>query len=221
MLGAIRNGFMVGVPRARQYPTHAIRHQSSAYNRTRLVWHGGSVLIRFRCFVFCCVRVRLVRVDLTVYIAPRRRIVCLAQCGRITMPASVQNGETHLFRVEHICFDHQKLVRWLALSLVLSQLSAVVCVVCDNRTQHEGVANWVLDRIRLAQPQRVHLCDGSERENTELLNMMTQSGMVEQARSRVFSVRSAAHSVCLHRRYSDQIERETASKFVPGAFAGE
>lgn len=46
----------------------------------------------------------------------------------------------------------------------------------SNWTQHEGLRTWVLERIRLLQPSRVHLCDGSEEENSDLLNQMVHSG---------------------------------------------
>jgi len=43
-------------------------------------------------------------------------------------------------------------------------------------TEHEQLRMWALDRIRLLQPARVHLCDGSEQENEELLNNMVHAG---------------------------------------------
>lgn len=43
-------------------------------------------------------------------------------------------------------------------------------------TEHEQLRLWVLDRIRLLQPARVHLCDGSEQENSEMLTSMVHAG---------------------------------------------
>ena len=43
-------------------------------------------------------------------------------------------------------------------------------------TPHEQLRDWILDRIRLFRPGRVHLCDGSEQENAELLTNMVHAG---------------------------------------------
>lgn len=43
-------------------------------------------------------------------------------------------------------------------------------------TEHEQLRTWILDRIRLLQPSRVHLCDGSEQENEEMLTSMVHAG---------------------------------------------
>lgn len=45
-----------------------------------------------------------------------------------------------------------------------------------NWTQNDSLVTWVLDKIRLCQPARVHLCDGSEKENDELLQQMLHAG---------------------------------------------
>lgn len=45
-------------------------------------------------------------------------------------------------------------------------------------TEHEQLRLWVLDRIRLLQPARVHLCDGSEQENQEMLTSMVHNGVL-------------------------------------------
>ena len=45
-------------------------------------------------------------------------------------------------------------------------------------TDHEQLRVWVLDRIRMLQPSRVHLCDGSEQENQEMLTAMVHSGVL-------------------------------------------
>ena len=47
-------------------------------------------------------------------------------------------------------------------------------------TRHSQLTDWILDRIRLMRPARIHLCDGSEAENEELLNKMKHSGMFLQ-----------------------------------------
>jgi len=43
-------------------------------------------------------------------------------------------------------------------------------------TEHEQLRLWVLDRIRMLQPARVHLCDGSEQENQEMITSMVHNG---------------------------------------------
>ena len=43
-------------------------------------------------------------------------------------------------------------------------------------TEHEQLRTWILDRIRLLQPSRVHLCDGSDQENQEMLTNMVHAG---------------------------------------------
>ncbi len=39
--------------------------------------------------------------------------------------------------------------------------------------------SFVQNCARLCQPQRVHVCDGSDKENEELLKLMHQQGMIE------------------------------------------
>eukprot|EP00455_Lapot_gusevi_P000438 TRINITY_DN101_c0_g1_i3.p1 TRINITY_DN101_c0_g1~~TRINITY_DN101_c0_g1_i3.p1 ORF type:complete len:642 (-),score=301.93 TRINITY_DN101_c0_g1_i3:222-2147(-) len=43
-------------------------------------------------------------------------------------------------------------------------------------TSNETLIDWVLDRMKLLEPSRVHLVDGSEQENKELISSMVQSG---------------------------------------------
>lgn len=51
-----------------------------------------------------------------------------------------------------------------------------VFLLSGNWTTHEQLKEWVLDRIKLLQPSRVHLCDGSEQENSDLIRQMVQCG---------------------------------------------
>lgn len=43
-------------------------------------------------------------------------------------------------------------------------------------TENQQLQEWVSERIELFQPARVHLCDGSDQENKELINLMVQQG---------------------------------------------
>ena len=43
-------------------------------------------------------------------------------------------------------------------------------------TDHQQLQEWVLDRIRLLEPSRVELCDGSEDEYEKLIGDMVSSG---------------------------------------------
>jgi len=43
-------------------------------------------------------------------------------------------------------------------------------------TKNEKVIHWVDSHIKLCDPDRLHLCDGSEQENEDLLRSMVQSG---------------------------------------------
>jgi hypothetical protein len=45
-------------------------------------------------------------------------------------------------------------------------------------TSHSGLRDWILDKIRLCRPSRVHLCDGSAEENAELIKNMVHSGVL-------------------------------------------
>ena len=66
-------------------------------------------------------------------------------------------------------------------------------------TPHETLREWVLDRIRLLRPARVHLCDGSQQEHDELLTQMVHSGMLvrlnEALRPNSYVARSTASDV--------------------------
>ena len=43
-------------------------------------------------------------------------------------------------------------------------------------TNNEVLIEWIIDRIKLLEPDHVHLCDGSTQENEELLNTLVQAG---------------------------------------------
>ena len=66
-------------------------------------------------------------------------------------------------------------------------------------TQHETLREWVLDRIRLLRPARVHLCDGSQQEYDELLTTMVHNGTLvklnEKLRPNSYVARSTASDV--------------------------
>lgn len=52
-------------------------------------------------------------------------------------------------------------------------------------TKSEALANWVLDRMKLLQPARVHLCDGSEAENKQMLEQMVHTGTLIKLNSKL------------------------------------
>jgi GTP-dependent phosphoenolpyruvate carboxykinase len=66
-------------------------------------------------------------------------------------------------------------------------------------TPHEQLRDWILDRIRLFRPARVHLCDGSEQENAELLTNMVHAGTLirlnPELRPNSYVARSTASDV--------------------------
>ena len=66
-------------------------------------------------------------------------------------------------------------------------------------TSHETLREWILDRIRLLRPARVHLCDGSQQEHDELLTGMVHSGTLvrlsEKLRPNSYVARSTASDV--------------------------
>jgi phosphoenolpyruvate carboxykinase (GTP) len=43
-------------------------------------------------------------------------------------------------------------------------------------TKNQGLIHWIDQHVKLCQPDRVHLCDGTELENRELIDSMVQSG---------------------------------------------
>lgn len=43
-------------------------------------------------------------------------------------------------------------------------------------TSSQALVSWILDQIKVMQPSRVRLCDGSEEENQELLTKMVHAG---------------------------------------------
>jgi phosphoenolpyruvate carboxykinase (GTP) len=47
-------------------------------------------------------------------------------------------------------------------------------------TDSPTLQKWIKDRMRVLQPDHVHLCDGTEQENKLLLNNMVNSGMLIQ-----------------------------------------
>lgn len=54
----------------------------------------------------------------------------------------------------------------------------------EDWTPNETLRHWILDRMRLFHPSKVHLCDGSEEENKFLINQMLQTGSLVQLNSK-------------------------------------
>lgn len=49
----------------------------------------------------------------------------------------------------------------------------------EEWTTNRSLIDWIKDKIELCTPDRVHLCDGSEKENNELLKLMVESGQMQ------------------------------------------
>ena len=66
-------------------------------------------------------------------------------------------------------------------------------------TNNETLIQWILDYIRLMQPSKVHLCDGTEEEKDILVRKMVYSGMLiplnEKLRPNSFLARSSVNDV--------------------------
>lgn len=98
-------------------------------------------------------------------------------------------GNTIRSKLVPLCIPHSRsYVEWSTSSNNLS-----------NWTNHEQLRDWVLDRIKLLRPHRVHLCDGSEEENQELLTAMVHSGVLiklnEKLRPNSYLARSTSSDV--------------------------
>lgn len=69
----------------------------------------------------------------------------------------------------------------------------------SNWTNNESLRKWVLDWIKHMQPSRIHLCDGSEKENKKLLAQMVHAGTLvrvnHKLRPNSYVARSAASDV--------------------------
>jgi hypothetical protein len=78
-------------------------------------------------------------------------------------------------------------------------------------TEHESLRAWVLDRIRMLQPARVHLCDGSEQENQEMLTSMVHNGSLipvnPKIRPNSYVARSTTSDGQAHRQHSTYDQR--------------
>jgi phosphoenolpyruvate carboxykinase (GTP) len=61
-------------------------------------------------------------------------------------------------------------------------------------TKNKPLSKWIEEQVRLLQPDRVHLCDGSEEENRQIINSMVQTGTLiplnPQKRPNCFLARS-------------------------------
>ena len=63
------------------------------------------------------------------------------------------------------------------------------------------VRDFVQDKAKLCQPDRVHLCDGSEAEATQLLQTMQQQGIAEKVSGKYENW--YVHSEWMHDHRSD------------------
>jgi phosphoenolpyruvate carboxykinase (GTP) len=72
-------------------------------------------------------------------------------------------------------------------------------IACIASLDHAGLSAWVTDMVALCQPDRVHLCDGSQLEYDTLCNEMVASGTLirlnPQLRPNSFLARSDASDV--------------------------
>ncbi|XP_023221746.1 phosphoenolpyruvate carboxykinase, cytosolic [GTP]-like isoform X1 [Centruroides sculpturatus] len=48
----------------------------------------------------------------------------------------------------------------------------------DLKRLHPNVRSYIEDKANLCQPDNIHICDGSDAENTALLNMMQKQGII-------------------------------------------
>lgn len=48
----------------------------------------------------------------------------------------------------------------------------------DEWTNNRRLIDWIQDQIKLCSPDSVHLCDGSEKENDQLLKLMVDTGQL-------------------------------------------
>jgi phosphoenolpyruvate carboxykinase (GTP) len=53
-------------------------------------------------------------------------------------------------------------------------------VHCTMQVNHPELIRWVNEVASLTQPDRIHWCDGSEKENSELLDLMVHSGTLKK-----------------------------------------
>lgn len=45
---------------------------------------------------------------------------------------------------------------------------------------NESVRKFVEDKAKICQPDRIHVCNGSDAENQQLINLMVKEGMLEK-----------------------------------------
>ena len=91
--------------------------------------------------------------------SPQRATRTFGSPSRLLSVSPLRTSDSDLFKRTY--------VEWSTSSSNLSQW-----------TDHEQLRTWVLDRIRMLQPSRVHLCDGSEEENQEMLTAMVHAGVL-------------------------------------------
>ena len=50
----------------------------------------------------------------------------------------------------------------------------------EHLLKNEHVRDFIEQHARVMQPHSIHICDGSESENTSLLELMVQKGMIKK-----------------------------------------
>ncbi|KAG5893931.1 hypothetical protein JTB14_028741 [Gonioctena quinquepunctata] len=61
---------------------------------------------------------------------------------------------------------------------ILNQVRGLAALQGDLRDLPPKLKSYVEENIRLCQPDKVHICDGSDSENKHLLNLMQQQGTI-------------------------------------------
>ncbi len=54
------------------------------------------------------------------------------------------------------------------------------CFTCNLGKLPQALKEYVEEKAKLCQPEAIHLCDGSEEENTALLRLLEESGRIQQ-----------------------------------------
>jgi phosphoenolpyruvate carboxykinase (GTP) len=63
--------------------------------------------------------------------------------------------------------------------VILRATRALSVVHGDINRLAPKVRKFVEENATVCQPDKVHICDGTEAENTQLLNLMQQQGMIK------------------------------------------
>ncbi|NLI80148.1 MAG: phosphoenolpyruvate carboxykinase (GTP) [Deltaproteobacteria bacterium] len=71
--------------------------------------------------------------------------------------------------------------------------------ISGARTKHEELMQWICDTAKTCRPERIHICDGSEKENAEICEEMVRQGtfvrLNEEKRPNSFLCRSDPRDV--------------------------